>query len=220
MADLQTIRNRVARKVQDPDFSGGLTSAVVDEEINRSVRFYEKYRFNFNEDLSNITLTANQKVVPSLPSDLSSPLYVNGLMLIDNQVKITLQKLLPTDFFNYDQDQTGRPYYWTYRDNEFLLLPVPQEAYTLTFRYLKSYSDLVNDTDTNDFTDNAEDLIMLHTVKNLYAEDKQDPESAAYYQALEDTELKSILERSNDFNSSGYFTIDTIVGDFYDSWGT
>jgi hypothetical protein len=211
MADLDTIRNRVARKVQDPDMTGSLTSAIITDEINRSISFYEKSRFNFNEAQSDITLTADTQVVPSIPSDLSSPLYVNALMLIDSQVKITLQKLSPTDFFNRDQDQTGRPYFWTYRNSEFLLLPLPQEAYTLKFRYLKTYTALSGDTDTNDFTDNAEDLIMLHTVKNIYAEDKQDPESAAYYQALEDIELKSIMERSNDFNSSGYLSNNSIL---------
>jgi hypothetical protein len=211
MADLNTIRNRVARKVQDPDMTGSLTSAVLTDEINRSIRYYEKYRFNFNETQSDITLTASTQVVPSIPSDLSSPLNVNGLMLIDSQVKITLEKLSPTDFFNIDQDQTGRPYYWTYRNGEFLVLPLPQEAYTLKFRYLKTYAALSADSDTNDFTENAEDLIMLHTVKNIYAEDKQDPESAAYYQALEDAELKSILERSNDFNSSGYLSNNSIL---------
>ncbi|QDP62948.1 MAG: hypothetical protein Unbinned5081contig1002_53 [Prokaryotic dsDNA virus sp.] len=211
MADLDTIRNRVARKIQDPDFTGSLTSAVVTDEINRSIRYYEKYRFNFNEAQSDITLTANTQVVPNIPSDLSSPLYVNGLMLIDSQVKITLQKLNPTDFFNKDQDQTGRPYWWTYRNGEFLILPTPQEAYTLKFRYLKTYTALSTGTDTNDFTDNAEDLILLHTVKNIYAEDKQDPQSAAYYQSLEDAELKAVRERSNYFNSSGYLDNNTIL---------
>lgn len=214
MATLAQIRSRVARKIKNPDMTGSITSAVITEEINRSIRFYEKYRFNFNEELATITLTANIQVVPSIPADLSSPLYVNGLMVIDSQVKINLQKLLPDDFFNRDQDQTGRPYFWTYRDGQFLLLPTPDSAYPLKFRYLKAYADLSGDSDTNDFTDNAEDLIMLHTVKNLYAEDKQDPESAAYYQALEDKELKSIMEKSDDFEASGFLSNNTILEEY------
>lgn len=215
MTTLAQIRTRVARKIKNPDMTGSITSAVITEEINRSIRFYERYRFNFNEDMATITLTANTQVVPSIPSDLSSPLYVNGLMVIDAQVKVNLQKLLPDDFFNRDQDQTGRPAFWTYRDGQFLLLPTPDSAYPLKFRYLKAYADLSADSDTNDFTDNAEDLIMLHTVKNLYAEDKQDPESAVYYQALEDKELKSIMEKSDDFEASGFLSNNTILGEYY-----
>lgn len=211
MATLTQIRSRVARKIQNPDMTGNITSSVITEEINRTIRFYEKYRFNFNEEMASITLTANTQVVPDIPSDLSSPLYVNGLMVIDEQVKITLEKLSPEDFFNRDQDQTGRPYFWTYRDGEFLVLPTPDQAYTMKFRYLKTYTALSSDADNNDFTNEAEDLVMLHTVKNLYAEDKQDPESAAYYQALEDRELGSILNKSDDFNSSGYLSNNSIL---------
>lgn len=210
---LATIRSTVARKVQNPDMTGTLTSAVLTAEINRSIRYYEKFRFNFNEDLESITLTADAQVVPSIPSNLSSPLYVNGLMLIDSQVKVNLQKLSPNEFFDRDQDQTGRPYFWTYRDGQFLLLPIPDQAYTLKFRYLKTYTALSADADNNDFTNNAEDLVMLHTVKNIYAEDKQDPESAAYYQGLEDRELKSIMSKSDDFNASGYLSNYSILED-------
>lgn len=206
MATLGQIRNRVGRKVQNPDFTGVLSASVVEEEINRSIRFYQNYRFYFNEARSTITLTADSNVVPSIPSDLLSPLYVNALMVIDDDIKVTLQKLSPTDFFNIDNEQTGRPEYYTYRDNQFLLIPVPEQNYELEFRYLKSYADLSGDSDSNDFTENAEDLIMIHTVKNIYAEDKQDPASASAYQTLEDQELSSLMTRSNDYNSTGYLS--------------
>lgn len=214
MATLQQIRVRVSRKLQDPDNTSRSTG-VVDEEINRSIRYYENYRFWFNEDLKTITLVQDQKLVPDLPSDLLSELQVNGLMLIDAQVKIDLIKLAPDDFFDRDQNQTGRPYYYTYRDNEYLLLPVPQQAYSLIFRYLKTYADLVNDSDTNDFTDNAEDLIMLHTLKNMYAEDKQDPELASHYHGLETSELKALRERTDNRNNSGYLQSHSILETYH-----
>ncbi len=210
MATLLQIRERVSRKLQDPD-NTSRSAAVVDEEINRSVRYYENYRFWFNEDLDTITLVAGQSLVPDIPAALISELQVNGLMLIDAQVKIDLVKLSPPDFFANDQEQTGRPYYYTYRDDQYLLLPIPQQAYSLIFRYLKKYADLAGDTDTNDFTDNAEDLIMLHTLKNMYAEDKQDPELAVYYQGLETSELKSLKERTDNRNNSGYLQSHSIL---------
>lgn len=214
MATLQQIRERVSRKLQDPD-NTSRSVGVVDSEINRSIRYYENYRFWFNEELVTITLIAGQKEVPNIPSDLISELNVNGLLLIDAQVKIDLIKLSPDDFFDRDQDQTGRPYYYTYRDNEYLLLPIPQRDYDLVFRYLQDYDDLVDDTDTNDFTDNAEDLLMLHTLKNMYAEDKQDPELASYYQGLETSELKSLMERTDNRNNSGFLQSHSILETYY-----
>ncbi len=210
MATLKQIRDNVARKSQDPNFTSR-SALVVTDEINRSIRYYQNYRFWFNESLSTITLTSGAQVVPSIPSDVISELQVNGLMLIDAQVKIDLKKLSPVDFFVMDDDQTGRPEYYTYRNNEFLLLPTPNQAYSLIFRYLKLYPDLVNDNDTNDFTNNAEDLVMLHTLKNIYSEEKQDAENGALYSELERVELASLRTRSDNRNKSGYLNSYSIL---------
>lgn len=210
MATLQQIRENVSRKLQDPD-NTSRSAATVDLEINRSVRYYQNYRYWFNEELITISLVAGQKTVPNIPTDLLSELYVNGLMLIDSQVKINLLKLAPNDFAQRDQDQTGRPYYYTYKDDTYLLLPVPQIAYDLELRYLKAPTLLVNDSDTNIFTVNAEDLIMLHTLKNIYSEDKQDIELGSYYGNLEAIELKTIEERTNNRNASGYLQSHSIL---------
>lgn len=205
MATLAQLRSRVSRKIQDPD-NTGITASVVDFEINRSIRYYSNYHFWFNERMVTLALSSGSQVVGGLPTDIKSELEVNGLMIIDSQVKITLNKLNPNDFFDRDQDQTGRPYFYTYRNEEYLVLPTPDRSYTLKFRYLKKYNDLTSDTDENDFTQEAEDLIMLHTIKNIYAEDKQDPDSSAYYERLEREQLRSLTERTN--NRLGTGTID------------
>ena len=214
MTTLQQIRELVSRKSQDPD-NTSLSAAAVDGEINRSIRYYQNYRFWFNDELATLTLIAGQQLVPNIPTDVISELQVNGLMLIDDQVKIDLIKLHPDDFFERDDDQTGRPYYYTYRDNEYLVLPTPNEAYPLKFRYLKKYASLVADDDTNDFTDNADDLIMLHTLRNIYAEDKEDIEIASKYTELERSELKVLKERSDNRNGSGLLSSSTILETHY-----
>jgi len=214
MATLKQIRDRVARKSQDSDFTS-LSASVVDSEINRAIRFYQNKQFWFNEDLVTITLTAGDNVVPSLPSNLINELQVNGLTLIDNQVRIDLKKIATNIYVERNFDQTGRPDSYTFRDNQYLLLPTPQEAYPLEFRWLKKYDDLVNDSDTNDFTDNAEDLIMMHTLKNIYAEDKEDTERGMYYQTLEDNEFKALQTRNDSRLSTGELTISTILNNWY-----
>lgn len=212
MADLQTIRANVSVKLQDRDNnSPQTTAALVDSEINRSIRYYQNYRFWFNERKADITLTTGSQDVPSIPSDVIAELEVNGLLLIDDQVKIDLQKLAPDDFFQRDDDQTGRPYFYTYVDGGYKLFPTPSEAYPLQFRYLKKYDALVADSDTNDFTENAEDLIMLHTLKNMYAENKQDPQLAGYYNSLEDNELKALRARSDSRLSTGILQAHSIL---------
>jgi hypothetical protein len=210
MATLEQIRVRVARKSQDASYTS-LSASVVDGEINRAIRFYQNQQFWFNEDMTTITLTEGSNVIPNIPADVISELQVNGLTLIDQQVKIDLKKLPTNLFVERDFDQTGRPLFYTFRNNQYLLSPIPQEAYTLQFRWLKLYADLVNDSDTNDFTENAEDLIMLHTLKNIYAEDKEDTERGLYYQGLEDNELKSLQKRNDARLSTGVLTINPIL---------
>lgn len=211
MATLAQLRTRISRKIKDPD-NTGLSASSVDEEINRAIRFYRNRRFWFNSEEASITLVADTQAVPGVPSTLVSELQVNGLLLIDSQVKIDLQKLPNDEFFERDNDQTGRPYFYTYKDGSFLLLPTPDQAYTLKLRYLEEYADLVDDSDTNDFTDNAEDLIMLHALKNIYAEDKDDPQYAMRFAELERAELLALRERSGDLLGTGDLVIRTILG--------
>jgi len=210
MATLEQIRNLVARKSKDADFTS-LSAPLVDAEINRSIRFYQNQQFWFNESLEVITLTADNNVVPSIPPDVITELQVNGLTLIDADQKIDLQKMATNLFIGRNNNQTGRPYAYTFRNGQYLLLPTPQQAYTLEFRWLKKYSDLVAGADNNDFTNNAEDLIMLHTLKNIYAEDKEDSERSAFYQSLEELEFKALQKRNDQRLSTGELSINTIL---------
>jgi len=210
MATLAQLRVRISRKMKDPN-NTGISASTVDDEINRAIRFYRNRRFWFNVEEATITLVAGTQAVPSVPSTLVSELQVNGLMLIDSQIKIDLRKLPQDDFFESDDDQTGRPHSYTYKNGAFLLLPIPQQAYTLKLQYLESYADLSADGDTNDFTDNAEDLLMLHALKNLYAEDKDDPQYAARFSELEAAELSALRERSGNLTGTGALQIDTIL---------
>jgi len=210
MATLSQLRNRIARKIKDPSFTG-LSATAVDEEINRAVRYYQNFRFWFNEDEATITLTAGTQDVPSVPADLVNELQVNGLLLIDDQVKIDLGKLPADKFFESDDDQKGRPEYYLYKDGSFLLLPTPDKAYTLKLRYVKSYEDLTADGDSNDFTTYAEDLIMVRALKNIYAEDKDDAQYALVYSELERVELRAMRERSGNLLGTGYLQTQPIL---------
>lgn len=212
MATLAQIRAVVSRKTQDPD-NTARSASVVDAEINRAIRYYSNKRFWFNEDVEDLTTVADTQTVT--PSSNISHLSTNAFLLIDAQVKIDLEYLQPADFFERDQDQTGRPYYFTMRDNVYYLLPTPQQAYTIKFRYLKQYADLASDSDTNDFTNNAQDLIALHAIKNIYAEDKEAPDLAATYQQLEDLEFKALQNRNGMRLASGYVSNTTILQETY-----
>lgn len=210
MATLQQIREAVSRKSKDPD-NQARSAAVVDAEINRSIQYYQNDRFWFNEVSTDITLVADQPTVPSLPSDFTSELQVSGLTLIDNQVRIVLNKILPDEYSIRNDESSGRPYYYTYRNGDLYMLPYPDRVYTLRLRYLQSYDDLVNDADTNGFTNNASDLIITHTLKNIYGEDKEDAERASYYNSIAKMEYDKLKLRTQKLEASGLIYGETIL---------
>lgn len=211
MATLAELRTIISQKIKNPYLEGDITASVVNAEINRVIRYYQQKKFYFNTKTVEITLIANEQAVPSLPSDLLSPIFVNSLLLIDSDVQIPLTKLLPDAFAKMDRNQTGRPFWYTYRRDSFLLLPVPASAYTLEFSYLRDYPALVNDGDSNDFSIYAENLLIMSVIKHLYAENKDDLEKASGYQELEDKELRELQSVSRDYEASGELTIYSIL---------
>lgn len=209
MATLAQIRARIARKLKDSNYTD-LSASTIDDEINRTIRFYQNHEFWFNTDVDVITLTANTQAIPSIPSDLVYPGQIYGFLVIDGNSKYPLTHLPIDEFKALDEDQIGLPRYWTFQDGSYLLLPTPDSAYTLNLNYIKSYADLSNDSDTNDFTNNVEDLIMLHTLKNLFAEDKQDPAYAASYEMLTKSELQMIDMRTRAIIGTGKIRLDLL----------
>lgn len=214
MATLAQIRSRISRKLQDPNNTAN-SESVVDEEINRAVRYYQSDNFGFNERLININTVQGQQRLTGIPTDLVKELEVGGLILRDDQVRINLIKLHPNDFAERDDDQTGRSYYYTYRDQSYDLLPTPNNVYEIKFRYLQEYADLVNDSDTNDFTEKAEDLLMLHVIAKMYAEDKQDAQLASYYEGLRREELNKLRDRTDSLVGNGYLQSRSILDEIY-----
>lgn len=212
MATLKQIRDSIAAKSKDSNFTA-VNESLVDYEINRAIRYYETTRFWFNEAQSDITLNVGDNVVPNIPSDSIAPFLVNGVTLVDNQIKEPMEKKLPDFYDSMDAEQTGRPSIWTYKNGQFLVLPYPASAYILQFRYLKSYTGLVNDNDTNDFTKYAQDLISMRALSTIYTEYKEAPDLAQFYEGRAASELVSLTKRTNMLNASGRLEVNTILND-------
>jgi hypothetical protein len=88
-------------------------------------------------------------------------------------------------------------------------------VYTVQFRYLEKYATLTNDSDTNDFTDNAEDLLVAHVLARLTSEDKQDSTLGAYYEELRRDELRTLRERTDSLMGAGYLRSESVLDDYY-----
>lgn len=205
MATLAQIRTAILERLQDPN-GNSISAASVDAVINDSIKYYKNRHYWFNEAVANITLNAADPVVPSVPSDVLYELPVGGMTISYSSARYPLQKITAQLYDNMNYQGKGLPRFYVFRNNQYELYFYPDRAYTLVMRYLKDYAVLVNDSDTNDFTNYAELMVRYDSLSRIYAEYKQDEKMEGYFTGKRDDEERNLLRRSNHNTGSGTLT--------------
>lgn len=90
-----------------------------------------------------------------------------------------------------------------------MVYPLPDRAYTVNVHYLKEYEPLVADSDTNDFTEKANRLILLWATANLTAEFRQDDKMETYFRGAAEDEYRQLRVMNDKMNGSGKLTLDS-----------
>lgn len=206
MTTFSQLKTDIANILNDP-----VADTFIGDAINASVRYYQKKRFWFNESTASITLNENDPVVPNIPSDFQYEIDKDGLVIEDSS---QFYPLLKVSNFQYDLETVesqGRPYIYRNRANVLELYFQPDQAYTLRLFYIKKYPDLSADGDTNDFTDNAEELIKAHSLYILYRDYRRNAELSVFYKNVADDELNTLYEESNARVTTGSIVSDGLV---------
>lgn len=158
MTTFATMTASVADYVNRTDLNTQIATA-----INRAIAYYaRKDRFWFNETTATFNTVSGQLIYTSANS-------IPTLITEIDYVKIAISASFNTEVvprtYTYIQDRvvsssvTGVPSDYAYYKQNFYLYPIANAVYTITVSYTKSYADLSAGSDTNDFTDNAQDLI-------------------------------------------------------------
>jgi hypothetical protein len=211
MATLATIRTRVLNKLVD---AGGSiaepTAAQVTAEINSVIDFYQPEAFWFNETTATGTLTSGSPLVP-IPSDFNQFIEPNALVIEDSNTRYPVLKITPLQYDMMYSGGNGLPRYFVYRNQAISLYYIPDQNYTYYLYYNKTYSDLVNDDDNNDFTNYAERLIEYRTLAECYLNYRSDPEMEASYGRKASEELNRLVRQSKSRLATGTLTTDDIT---------
>lgn len=197
MTSLNILRTRIAQKLKGVTTESVtfLTSQIT-TQINLSIDFFEENHMWFNEALVPIVLNQGDPLVPNIPSDFLHEVIDGGLVINENTARYALRKVLGTEY-NYDNNEgLGRPYIYTVREGNIEVYFFPDRPYVLNLRYIKSYADLVDDNDTNDWLENAERLIEYKTLGDMYLDYRKDDAMAAIYEQRVNQEMKK-LRKSN-----------------------
>ena len=115
-----------------------------------------------------------------------------------------------------DTADSGAPYYYYIdRDNDtYGFYPVPDSAYTGTFRYFKTPTALSNDTDTPDFPAAYHDALVLGTASRVFQQMQKYEESVLYLKQYNDYVAKIMNDMGSDQASTG--PVQTLGADILD----
>lgn len=207
MANLGTIRLRVLRYLQDSN-ARSIDNQDVIYEINKACDLYKQQRFWFNEVVDTVTLTPSSAVLPT-PSNYLVPSNKNGGFVIqDNNRSYPLNRIDANTYYkSILSTEESRPNSYVKIGADYLLYPTPDIAYELTRLYLVNFADLVNDVDSNVFTENAENLITLTALSRLSVFLQQSPNQATAYNEAAQVELERLEMQTGKVNAPPTITV-------------
>jgi hypothetical protein len=179
-------------------------TAVVEREILKAIEYYGPYKFWFNE--ARVSFTASNTIYYAL-ENMSAYLFeidqacvtVSGSVLeLDLQSHADLQTQDMTGV-------TGYPTDYALFANQIRLYPKPASGttYQVDLDGTKRIATLSASTDTNEWTDEALNLICARVEKNICARKFKDFDSAQMYQVAEDQELQRLKERGDKLVTTG-----------------
>ena len=218
------LQTRVAARLIDPS-NVAVSSSNVAQAINDAVSFWKTRKFWFNNKLTTLTLDLEDPYIlgygnsnplwpnaPVLPSNFLFEDDKDGFVIQYNNQNYPLDKVHPREYDNsFLSNGNGLPFIYTWRNGNYEIYWKPQLAYTMQVNFYADYPDLVNTTDTNDFTTYADKLIEYDAISRILSDLRLDDDRAAKFAARAETENTNLKSRSRKQNATGRLVVDTIL---------
>ena len=202
MGTLSDLQTRIATDLTRSDLTSQIASAVGD-----AIAHYARERFWFN--------TSRNLGFGTVPGQIAYG--VNDASVIPNLVRIDAlfvpqaQSVLPLDRYeapdfemlNNGATGGGIPNSFTYVDQTIRLWPTPNSVFALILHGHYKLPALVNGTDSNAWTNDAEELIRSHAKLLLYTDVLEDPDGAQRMSAKIPALLDALRAESSARAASG-----------------
>lgn len=210
MATLGTLVTRASARLKDPTFQA-VSRAEVVAVINDAITHYKAKRFFFNDFEETINLTINNPLLVLVTNPNPALIFKTGGIVINYaSTRWLTTKVSSNEYDAMNVQGSGIPFAWTFRDGQYFLYYYPDAAYSTVVRGLKNYLPLVNDSDSNDFTVEAESMILYQTLSRLYGEFRQDEKMEGYYTGRANDEFKTLKSRTQDNNGTGRIEVESL----------
>lgn len=178
MSTFLQMQQRIADDLNRTDLT-----AQIKKAITRAVTFYQKEPFWFKQTSGTFSTIAAQKAygtVDGIPSDISR-IYRIEITVSGSAYEVIEEDINDIQNGNPNSAQGDPATNYAWWQNKIWLKLVPSVVRTVTVYYTKIYTELSADSDTNDWTTTAEDLVEARARWWLYTrvvKSKDDADSA------------------------------------------
>lgn len=198
MANLGTLKQRVLRKYKGSTSSAFEAQAVA--AINDAIEYFNREELWFREATATLTLVAGSGDLSGHASFPTDFWFLRGnapIIVTQSSQNYQLEKLSASEFDDINKGNSGRPRYYRELSGNIEIYPLPDTTYSCQVRYIKQYDDLVSDSDSNDWTVYAPQLIEARALASLYLSEGHDATMASYWQNQEEQQARALRVTHN-----------------------
>lgn len=185
------LQNNIASDLSRTDLTAQIKSAIGDAiEQYANSRFY----FNVTRSLTFNTVVGQRAYGASDLAQIPNIIGIDTMFLFDGGRPLEMDKYEADEFEWLQSTSTGngRPCAYTYIDSQILVWPLPVAVYPIIPHMHYLLNPLVNDTDSNAWTNDAEKLIRCHAKLLLYANVLEDTDGMQRMQVQIQSYLDSL----------------------------
>lgn len=207
MATLAQLRTNIATKL----VREAVPQLQIDESINDAIAYYKDTHLFFNERRSAFVFTTDDPEVPDIPDDFLYEIVPGGLIIIYDNVRYILEKKDKSFYDSVNVEGQGIPQIYQNITQQLLVYPYPNMDYTGELFYVCNYDDLTEDSDENDWTVHAPQLLVQRTLSQIYQNNVKDENRAATAQAQADKYLDALKKRSDNRTVTGNIVGESVL---------
>jgi hypothetical protein len=161
------MRSRIAEELAN---DGDITSTQIDRAIQSAIQDYEGEAFWFNQKVGTFATVAAQELYTASDfADIPNIISLRSVRLVGSGKDREPIEGVDNNSIEDIQDGTvtGEPRLYSRFENKLRLYPIPSSVYTVKMSYIYRLAALVNDTDTNAWTEDCEEMIRQAAKKRL-----------------------------------------------------
>lgn len=180
MATLGDLKARIKTEMVRTDLDDDLSSTLA-LHIQRACEYFSDERFWFNAYIGNVS------TVPGVQT-VNVPVAIRRVERVSiPSLLVEVREVLLTEFPDFVA--SAIPQVYAYDNDALIMYPTPDQAYSLRIVGTKQIDAPVEDTDSNQWTNEAQDLIVARAKMTLYRDQFRDPEGVELAAAATQEEL-------------------------------